>query len=101
MSTAVDAVLDRAAGAVDEARKGIAAQGEAILAMLSANQAALDRAGRDSAEALGERMFTIEEAIGRIGARLAEEQGRGDSLFAGLSAGVDRIDRELQVLHAA
>ncbi|WP_082596413.1 hypothetical protein [Sphingomonas sp. Root241] len=101
MSVAVDAVLDRAAGAVDEARKGIATQGEAILAMLSANQAALDRAGRDSAEALGERMAVIEEAIGRIGARLAEEQGRGDVLFAGLSSGVDRLDRELQVLHAA
>jgi division protein CdvB (Snf7/Vps24/ESCRT-III family) len=101
MSVAVDAVLDRAAGAVDEARKGIAIQGEAILAMLSANQAALDRAGRDSAEALGERIATIEEAIGRIGARLAEEQGRGDALFSGLSAGVDRLDRELQVLHAA
>jgi len=101
MSVEVDAVLDRAAGAVDEARKGIATQGEAILAMLSANQAALDRAGRDSAEALGERMATIEEAIGRISARLAEEQGRGDALFSGLSSGVDRLDRELQVLHAA
>jgi hypothetical protein len=101
MSVAVDAVLDRAAGAVDEARKGIATQGEAILAMLSANQAALDRAGHDSAEALGERMAVIEEAIGRVGERLAQEQGRGDSLFAGLSAGVDRLDRELQVLHAA
>lgn len=101
MSAEVDGVLDRAAGAVDEARKGIAAQGEAILAMLSANQAALDRAGRDSAEALGERMGTIEEAIGRIGARLGEEHSRGDALFAGLSTGVDRLDQELQVLHAA
>ncbi|MDP5278410.1 hypothetical protein Q9Q95_05695 [Sphingomonas sp. DG1-23] len=100
MSVAVDAVLDRAAGAVDEARKGIATQGEAILAMLSANQAALDRAGRDSAEALGARMAVIEDAIGRVGERLAQEQGRGDSLFAGLSAGVDRLDRELQALHA-
>jgi hypothetical protein len=101
MSAEVDTVLDRAASAVDEARKGIATQGEAILAMLSANQAALDRAGRDTAEALGERMATIEEAIGRIGTRLGEEHSRGDALFAGLSTGVDRLDRELQVLHAA
>ncbi|RZM05316.1 MAG: hypothetical protein EOP68_18415, partial [Sphingomonas sp.] len=101
MSDEVDGVLDRAANAVDEARKGIAAQGEAILAMLEANQAALDRAGKDSTEALAERIATIEEAIGRIGARLGEEQGRGDTLFVGLSAGVDRLDRELQVLHAA
>ncbi|RYY34364.1 MAG: hypothetical protein EOP59_16510, partial [Sphingomonadales bacterium] len=101
MSDEVDNVLDRAANAVDEARKGIATQGEAILAMLEANQAALDRAGKDSTEALAERIATIEEAIARIGARLGEEQGRGDALFAGLSGGVDRLDRELQVLHAA
>lgn len=101
MSAEVDSVLDRAATAVDEARKGIAAQGEAILAMLEANQAALDRASKDTTEALGERMATIEEAIGRVGARLGEEQGRSDALFTGLSSGVDRLDRELQVLHAA
>lgn len=101
MSTQVDAVLDRAAVAVDEARKGIAAQGEAILAMLSANQAALDRAGRDSAEALGERMATIEAAIGRIGARLGEEQLRGNALFEGLASGVDRLDRAMDDLHLA
>lgn len=101
MSTQVDAVLDRAANAVDEARKGIATQGEAILAMLSANQAALDRAGRDSAEAMGARMAAIEETIGRIGSRLAEEQGRGDTLFEGLASGVDRLDRAMEGLHAA
>ncbi|MES2989020.1 MAG: hypothetical protein V4808_14040, partial [Pseudomonadota bacterium] len=101
MSAEVDGVLDRAAAAVDEARKGIAAQGEAILAMLSANQAALDRASMDTTEALSERMATIEDAIGRVGARLGEEQGRSDALFSGLSTGVDRLDRELQVMHAA
>ncbi|RYE01913.1 MAG: hypothetical protein EOP61_09895, partial [Sphingomonadales bacterium] len=56
MSVEVDGMLDRAAVAVDEARKSIAAQGEAILAMLSANQAALDRASKDTTEALAERM---------------------------------------------
>lgn len=101
MSTAVDEVLDRTAGAVDEARKGIAAQGEAILAMLGANQAALDRAGRDSAAMLGQRMADIEETIGRISVRLAEEQARGDLLFVGLSSGAERVDRALEGTHAA
>lgn len=101
MSTQVDAVLDRAATAVDEARKGIAAQGEAILAMLSANQAALDRAGRDSAEALGARMATIEEAIGRVGTRLGEEQVRGDKLFENLAINIDRLDRTMDDFDAA
>ncbi|WP_157073600.1 hypothetical protein [Sphingomonas soli] len=101
MSVEVDGMLDRAAVAVDEARKGIAAQGEAILAMLGANQAALDRASKDTTEALAERMAAIADAVERVGARLGEEQERGDALFAGLSSGVDRLDRELQVLHAA
>ncbi len=101
MSAVVDTVLDRTAHAVDEARKGIAAQGEAMLAMLSANQAALDRAGRDSAEALGVTIATIEDAVGRISDRLGDERARGEALFATLSDGVTRTDKELQVMHAA
>jgi hypothetical protein len=101
MSTAVDAVLDRAAQAVDEARKGIAAQGEAILAMLGANQAALERAGKDNAEALAERIGTIEQAVERVGTRLGEETQRSDALFRGLNEGVSRTDKEFQVFHAA
>ncbi|MBB5709075.1 hypothetical protein [Sphingomonas xinjiangensis] len=101
MSTAVEDVLDRTANAVDEARKGIATQGEAILAMLSANQAALDQAGRDSAAALGANMAEIEQAIGRIGTRLAEEQARGDLLLDGLTTGTERVGRALDTTHAA
>ncbi len=101
MSTEVDAVLDRAGQAVDEARKSIAAQGEAMLAMLSANQAALDHAGKDSAHALAERIATIEEAVGRISSRLAGEQERSELLFRSLSDGLGSADREIQVFHAA
>lgn len=101
MSAVVDTVLDRTAHAVDEARKGIAAQGEAILAMLSANQAALDRAGKDSAEALGQTITTIEDAVGRIASRLDAEKGQGDALFRSLSDGITRADKELSVMHAA
>ncbi len=101
MSAQVDAVLDRAAAAVDHSRQGIAAQGDAILAMLSANQAALERAGEDSSTAMAQRMALIEDAIIRISARLSEEQRRGDALFARLSEGAATFDSELEVLHAA
>ncbi len=101
MTAVVDTVLDRTAHAVDEARSGIAAQGEAILAMLGANQAALDRAGRDSAESLGATIATIEEAVGRIASRLDAEAGQGEALFRALSDGIGRADKELSVLHAA
>lgn len=101
VSRQVDDVLDRAAQAVDQSRQGIAAQGEAILAMLATNQSALERAGAESIAAMGERIAAIEDAIIRISARLSEEQRRGDALFARLSDGAQRFDRELEVLHAA
>ncbi|URW76640.1 hypothetical protein M9980_05360 [Sphingomonas donggukensis] len=99
MSGAVDAVLDRAAVAIDEARKGIAAQGEAMLAMLGASQAALEKSGRDGAEALQTRLAQVEEAIERITARIGDEQERSDSLFLTLATGVDGASEQLDRLH--
>ncbi|SOB87887.1 hypothetical protein SAMN06297144_3025 [Sphingomonas guangdongensis] len=99
MSSAIDGVLDRAAQAVDESRKGIAAQGEAMLAMLSASQAALEKSGRDGAEALGERLVAVEGAIERIAFRLNDEQGRTDTLFETLAVGVEGASDQLDRLH--
>ncbi|MGN6270479.1 MAG: hypothetical protein ACTHM0_11380 [Sphingomonas sp.] len=99
MSAAVDGLLDRTAGAVDEARKGIATQGEAMLAMLETNQAALDRASRDSVEALAERISAVEEVIDRLAGRLAEQHGSANTLFGTLDTGVAEIDGKLDALH--
>jgi len=99
MSGAVDALLGRTADAVDEARKGIAAQGDAMLAMLTANQAALDHAARDSAEQLGQRIATVESVIDRVGARLDGHRAQGDDLVAGLEAGLGRVEQRLDTLH--
>jgi hypothetical protein len=100
MSNAVDGLLDRTAGAVDEARKGIAAQGEAMLAMLETNQAALDRATRDSVEGLSERIAGIEAMIDRLAGRLGEQQATSDALLGGLGDGIDHIEGRLTTLHA-
>ncbi len=80
MSEAVDGLLDRTASAVDEARKGIAAQGDAMLAMLSTNQATLDRTGTDSAMALAERIGRIESVAIHISDTLGESQKQADAL---------------------
>ncbi|MDK2766734.1 MAG: hypothetical protein KYX69_03340 [Sphingomonas sp.] len=100
MSETVDAMLDRAAAAVDEARKGIAAQGEAMLAMLAANQASLDKAGRDSIDTVGARIGEVEETIGRIADRLGEEQTRVDILLASVTGGIAQADGQLASLHS-
>lgn len=101
MSETVDAMLDRTAEAVDEARKGIAAQGEAMLAMLAANQASLDAAGRESVETVGARIADIESTIGRVGERLGEEQTRIDIMLASVTGGVAQADGQLAALHSA
>ncbi|WP_375391235.1 hypothetical protein [uncultured Sphingomonas sp.] len=99
MATAVDALLDRTAAAVDQSRQGIAAQGDAMLAMVGAHQAALDTAARGSADALAERIAAVETAIGRVAERLEAQRTAGDMLVGGLAGGLERVDGQLAALH--
>jgi hypothetical protein len=100
MSEAVDGLLGRTADAVDEARKGIAAQGDAMLAMLGTNQAALDRAGHDSAEALSARIATIETLIDRIADRLSDQRTASDAIIHELDSGISLVSGRLDLLHS-
>jgi hypothetical protein len=99
ISGAVDTALDRAATAIDEARRGIAAHGEAMLAMLTASQAALDKAGREGTEAIAMRLADVEGAVERLGTALAQESARSDTLFAGLNTGIERTSGQFAALH--
>ncbi|WP_448657473.1 hypothetical protein ACPVPU_08380 [Sphingomonas sp. CJ99] len=100
MSDAVDGVLDRAAQAVEEARRGITAQGDAMLAMLATNQAAIERTGMEGSAALAERISAIEAALQRLADRLADQQGASDALFETLDSGVDQADQRIAAMHA-
>jgi hypothetical protein len=99
MSESVDALLGRTADAVDQARRGIAAQGDAVLAMVGANQAALDRAAHDSAQALAERIAEVEAVIDRVTKRLQTQRDASDDLLAGLDSGIGRVEGRIDALH--
>jgi hypothetical protein len=99
-AAAVDALLERTASAIDASRKGIVAQGEAMLAMVNANQQALDHAARGSAEALGERIALVEVVIERIAARLDAQRGAGEMLFSTLDDAIDQASGRFDALHA-
>ena len=99
MSNAVDGLLGRTADAVDEARKGIAAQGDAMLAMLGTNQAALDHTARDSAEALAARIAEIETLIDRIARRLDEQGSASGGMIDDLDGAITRVTTRLDALH--
>ncbi|TPG43362.1 hypothetical protein EAH79_06185 [Sphingomonas koreensis] len=100
MSEAVDGLLDRTASAVDEARKSITAQGEAMQAMLESNQAALERASKNSVEALAERIGQVETVIERLAGRLGDQHSSAESLLGGLDAGIVDAAAKLDALHA-
>ena len=100
MSSAVDGLLGRTAAAIDEARKGIAAQGDAMLAMVGANQAMLDSGARASADALAARIADIERAIDAITDRLDGQRRAGDAIVAGLDDSIATTAARLDALHA-
>ena len=100
MTSTIDAVLERAGMAVDESRRGIAAQGDALLAMLSSSHAAMDRASRETVQALQERLGDAEAAIGRLGERLAGERALSDALLTDLHDGIGSVETRLGALHA-
>ncbi|HEX8486162.1 hypothetical protein [Sphingomonas sp.] len=99
MSSAVDALLGRTADAVDESRKGIAAQGDAMLAMIGANQAALDQAAHASADALARRIATVDHAIEQVTVRLDLQREAGDAIVGSLETGLARVDTQLDALY--
>ncbi len=100
MSGAVDGLLDRTATAVDEARKAIAAQGDAMLAMVEVNQAALQTTGKEAVEALADRISSIETMIDRIAERLTEQRVASDALIGGIDAGLTEVETKVATFHS-
>ncbi len=100
MAASVDALLGRTADAVDQSRRGIEAQGDAMLAMVRTHQHTLDQAARESAEALATRIEVIELVIERIARRLDAQRAAGDELVDGLEGGIVRVGDQLDRLHA-
>lgn len=94
----VDALLGRTAQAVEASRAGIAAQGDAAVAMLQTHQAALEAAARDSAEALARRIEIVETVIERLAARLAEQRTVGNAMATDLDDWIARADGKLRTL---
>ena len=99
MTVAVDALLGRTADAVDRSRQGIAAQGDAMLAMVGAHQVTLDQAARTSAEALASRIASVEGTIDRVAARLDDQRAAGDGIVGDLEQGLERVENRLATLH--
>ncbi|WP_288413320.1 hypothetical protein [uncultured Sphingomonas sp.] len=98
MSGAIDAVLERAAAAIDESRKAITAQGDATIAMIEANGSAIERAGREGAELLATRVAEIDGSIRSLAAQLDERRRDSEALLALLNDGLSGVDERFDRL---
>ena len=99
LSHTVDALIARTTATVDGARQGIAAQGEAMVDLVAAHQAQLDRAARDSADALAARIGSIEALIERVSGRLDMQRASGDLIVDRLQTGIAGVEEQLDRLH--
>ncbi|OYY67121.1 hypothetical protein [Sphingomonas sp. 28-62-11] len=100
MAGTVDNLLERTAAAVDEARKGIAAQGEAMIAMAEVNQATLHSAGKEAVEALAARIGSIETMIDRIAERLNEQRVASEALVSDVDTGFTAVEAKVATFHS-
>ena len=98
MTDAVDAALSRASEAVDEARKGMEAQGAAMLAMVEQSKAALSTTGADTAEGLARRIGEINVQVEALGSALASHDDSGKALIDRLVAGLSDVEARLAAL---
>jgi hypothetical protein len=95
MTQAVDAALDHAARAGDAARKGIDMQGAAMMALVDQSQAALGRAGADSATAIAMRIDDAHVRVEAMAALLQSQSETTTNLLTMLRGGLDGLDARL------
>jgi hypothetical protein len=93
MTGSIDGVLARAADAVEQTRKGVAAQSDAIDAMIERAQASAEAASAHAAQVLEDRVGSLAAEVEAIAAKLAAQDGVGAAL-------VERIQRGLAGVEA-
>jgi hypothetical protein len=98
MARTVDGALAGTAQAVEETRRGVASQGEAMIAMVEQARAGLEQVGSDSTDQLAARLERIGARLEGFAVTLA---GQDDSSRAALSAfeqALERIERKFEAL---
>jgi hypothetical protein len=92
MTGAVDGAMARATEALDAARAGLDAQGSAMMATIAQSQAALDRAGEDSARNLSQRLDLIAGKVEGLAGHLAAQDAASHALVTGLAKELAELD---------
>jgi predicted nucleic acid-binding Zn-ribbon protein len=88
----VDALLVKAADALNQIQVGIDTQASAVSALVAQSQAGIGRAGIDASELLGERLASAGNALDGLTSRIAEQERASQRLMADLDAGLSALD---------
>jgi len=99
-TSTMDALLQRAAEALEEIRSGIDIQAGAVAALLDQATAGLGRAGVDAAQALGQRLDSAGTSLDTLTARLAEQERASQRMIADIATGVASLDQSFADLAA-
>ena len=95
MEAAVDGSMSKAAEAVDQARAGLEAQGQAMLAMVEQSKAAFEEAGAETTKALAERLDMAGRKIETLAGRLASQDAASRTLLGGMTRQLDEIGAQI------
>ena len=99
MTAAIDAALVRAAAAADAARHGMEAQGAAMLALVEQGEAAMERTGAETSQAVARRVADVTGQIGALGQQLSAQETRGLALMDMIDSGITRVGKQFEALH--
>ncbi|MCL6682397.1 hypothetical protein [Sphingomonas alba] len=92
--TTMDALLQRAAEALEEIRSGIDLQAAAVAALLEQATAGLGRVGVEAADALGKKLESASGSLDNLTARIAEQERTSQRMVADIGMGVATLDEQ-------
>jgi uncharacterized phage infection (PIP) family protein YhgE len=92
MTGAVDAALERAAEALESARKGMEAQGQTMLALVEQSQSAMARTGAEAAEAVSVSVNDITRRIDQMAENFAAQDKASQTLMTRLDGDLTAIE---------
>jgi hypothetical protein len=99
-SAEVDALLERTSAALAEIRHGIDVQSAAVTALVEQSLAGMNRAGVDSAQALGSHIQAAGGALDGLSARVAEQERAAQALVSGVERSLAELDQRFVDLAA-
>jgi hypothetical protein len=95
MNAVVDGAMGRASNSIDQARSGLEAQGQAMLAMVEQSRAAFDQAGAEASRGLSDRLEQAGTKIEALAGQLARQESAGQALVMGLSTQLAGLESQL------